>query len=78
MLTKQQESLLYRAEMHGDHWMTNKDQALLPGFHFCPEWDFMAICCDSPEWEACICEGYNGRVSVAKPDSDDGEGGASD
>lgn len=24
--------------------------------HFCPEWDFLEIDADSPEYEACICE----------------------
>lgn len=24
--------------------------------HFCPEWDFLEIYADSPEYEACICE----------------------
>ena len=23
--------------------------------HFCPEWDFLAIHEDSPEFEACLC-----------------------
>ena len=26
-----------------------------PGFHFCPDWDELPICDDSPEREACTC-----------------------
>lgn len=25
-------------------------------FHYCPDWDFMEIDADSPEYEACTCE----------------------
>lgn len=25
------------------------------GVHLCPEWDYMAIHDDSPEFEACLC-----------------------
>jgi hypothetical protein len=31
------------------------DMAKVPGFHFCPDWDFLAICDDAPEAEACTC-----------------------
>lgn len=34
---------------------TDEDKALLPGLHFCPEWDFQAICDSSPEIEGCTC-----------------------
>lgn len=27
-----------------------------PGIHFCPDWDYLPICMDSPEWEACDCD----------------------
>lgn len=26
-----------------------------PGIHFCPDWDFMPVCNDSPEKESCTC-----------------------
>lgn len=52
-LTKEQYLLLYRAEY--DEQLTDTEKAKLPGFHFCPDWDFMAICFDSPEAEACTC-----------------------
>ena len=29
---------------------------MMPNYrHFCPEWDFLEIDADSPEWEACLC-----------------------
>lgn len=31
------------------------DRGLLPGLHFCPEWDDMAIFDLSPEKGACLC-----------------------
>lgn len=41
--------------------LTYEDLALLPGFHFCPDWDRLPICEDSPEWETCTCEKENLR-----------------
>ena len=29
--------------------------AICPGIHFCPDWDGLPICEDSPEWDACTC-----------------------
>lgn len=34
---------------------TDEDSILLPGLHFCPDWDFAAICDDSAEHETCAC-----------------------
>lgn len=30
-----------------------------PTAHFCPDWDFLAICSESPEFFACLCEHYD-------------------
>lgn len=35
---------------------TKEQMKFVPGFHFCPDWDYMAICNDSPEKETCSCE----------------------
>jgi hypothetical protein len=32
-----------------------EDMPKVPGFHFCPDWDFLAICDDAPEAECCTC-----------------------
>jgi len=29
------------------------------GWHFCPEWDYLVITPDSPEFDACICSGLD-------------------
>lgn len=31
------------------------DRDLLPGLHFCPDWDYQAIFDFSPEKDACLC-----------------------
>lgn len=28
----------------------------VPGFHFCPDWDFLAICDGTPEAQCCRCD----------------------
>jgi len=30
-------------------------QEVEQGYHFCPDWDYMVICPDDPEYEACLC-----------------------
>lgn len=57
MLTGYQAGLLHRADRTGgDGGLTDKERAALPGFHFCPDWDFLPICEGSAEWDACTCE----------------------
>lgn len=54
-LTNAQKTVLEGAERTGVilfPWQ----HAVCPGLHFCPDWDGMAICFDSPEIEACTCE----------------------
>ena len=36
-----------------DAW--NEKIAKDPLAHFCPDWDFMLIFSDSPEFESCLC-----------------------
>ena len=36
---------------------------ICPGIHFCPDWDDMAVCIDSPEAESCTC----GRLDAVQP-----------
>lgn len=54
-LTAIQTAILERAEETGEAPFA-ADMRLVPGFHFCPCWDYLAICDDSPEIEACTCE----------------------
>lgn len=32
------------------------DDLICPGIHFCPDWDGLAVCADSPEAEGCTCD----------------------
>ena len=52
-LTQGQSMILFLADKMGE--APAGAQAICPGFHFCPDWDFLPICKDSPEWEACTC-----------------------
>lgn len=54
-LTKSQEMLLVRMDREDYPPLSDRELAELPGFHFCPDWDSLPICKDSPEWEACTC-----------------------
>jgi len=31
------------------------DDRICPGIHFCPDWDGLPVCADSPEAEGCSC-----------------------
>lgn len=53
-LTAEQKSILDGADKTGVilfPWQ----HAACPGLHFCPDWDGMAVCLDSPEIEGCTC-----------------------
>ena len=54
-LTKLQEALLRRADRSDVRLFSDAELAELPGFHFCPDWDFLPICDDSPEMDGCTC-----------------------
>lgn len=32
------------------------ERKTFPGLHFCPDWDFLAICDASPESKSCTCQ----------------------
>jgi hypothetical protein len=55
MLNKEQHKLLMKYDCSGEE-INQKDLKILPGFHYCPDWDFMAMCDDSPEIITCTCE----------------------
>ena len=33
-----------------------EDLKKVKGFHWCPDWDFLPICDDSPEADCCFCK----------------------
>ena len=53
-LTAEQRQILAHADKSGS--ISDADRKKLPGFHFCPDWDEMAICKGTPEWDACTCD----------------------
>ena len=53
MLTKSQKDLLMEIDRTGI--FTEEDKETLPGLHFCPEWDDLPVCDDSPESSGCTC-----------------------
>lgn len=56
-LSIMQIAILDRADKRGHILLGDEDTC--PGIHFCPDWDGMAVCADSPEAEGCHC----GRLS---------------
>lgn len=52
-LTKAQQDVLTHADRFGI--IRVGDDQICPEIHFCPDWDQMPICADSPEAEACTC-----------------------
>lgn len=52
-LTPEQKRVLADADDLGR--IFEPDKMVCPGIHFCPDWDYMPICDDSPEREACTC-----------------------
>lgn len=56
-LTNTQENVLRRLDLLPELEPSEVDRAICPGLHFCPDWDFLPICKDSPEWdEGCNCD----------------------
>lgn len=45
---------LHKVDSTGAIWPS--DREVLPGLHFCPDWDGLAICKLTPEWESCTCD----------------------
>ena len=54
-LTRSQEAILQRVNRPDYPPLSDLELAEVPGFHFCPDWDFLPICWDSPEAESCTC-----------------------
>jgi hypothetical protein len=54
MLTREQLSILARADVTEEPPSLD-DLRKVPGFHFCPDWDYLPICDDSPEADCCCC-----------------------
>lgn len=52
-LTGEQITLLHHIDTYG--FIPEDFRSVLPGVHFCPDWDGLPICDDSPEKEACTC-----------------------
>lgn len=57
-LTEEQYRVLNIADRTGK-CPTPTELKLVPGFHFCMDWDNLPICDDSPEKEACLCRVKN-------------------
>ncbi len=53
-LTQLQQDILHHADAFGVYDRTDSD--LLPGLHFCPDWEDMVIAKGTPEWDACTCQ----------------------
>lgn len=56
-LTRTQRAILLLADKSG--MIKQGDSEICPEIHFCPDWDELPICADSPEAEACTC----GRIA---------------
>ena len=54
-LTDEELLVLHKVETLGK--IEPMDREVLPGLHFCAEWDGLAIFNKTPEWELCICTG---------------------
>lgn len=54
-LDAQQERILNYCDRHGKE-PQSYEMYFLPGYHRCPDWDYLPICADSPEFEHCGCE----------------------
>ena len=53
MLTATQKYALHLIDIRNT--ITKEDRALLPGVHFCNDWDGLPVCDDSPEKSCCTC-----------------------
>jgi hypothetical protein len=53
-LTTEQGAILAYADRSGEA-PCGADMPKVPGFHFCPDWDYLPICDNSPEIDDCTC-----------------------
>lgn len=44
----------------------SSDDRVCPGIHFCPDWDFLPVCDDSPEKDGCTCGEVISRLRPGK------------
>ena len=54
-LTPLQHGILDRLDRDPAAFITDSDKRACPGIHFCPDWDELPVCFDSPEIEGCTC-----------------------
>ena len=55
-LTVKQAAILNKADKSGQS-PEPTELKKVRGFHFCPDWDYLPICNNSPEKEGCVCKG---------------------
>ena len=55
-LNKQQAALLRRMDRDDALPLKPNELQQVPGFHYCPDWDYLPICDDSPEKDVCTCK----------------------
>lgn len=53
-LTDEELRAIMRVDTTGQ--ICKDDAATLPGVHFCPDWDGLAIFNKTPEWDCCTCK----------------------
>lgn len=54
-MTQEQRELLDLLDRGERTRITDDDLAICPGLHWCPDWDFLPVCDDSPEKAGCNC-----------------------
>lgn len=65
-LSAEQRRVLERADKFG--LIYEGDDAICGGIHFCPDWDGMAVCADSPEADGCHCGRLRPKASTLSED----------
>lgn len=53
-MTQEQKQRLQSVDKSGVYHAEDLD--LLPGLHFCPDWDNLPVCDASPEKSGCTCD----------------------
>lgn len=66
-LSKEQITVLNRLDRDPDASITDADRAICPGLHWCHDWDYLAVCDDSPEKESCLCDGLDKEPNAVEP-----------
>lgn len=55
VLTYEQSQILRGIDAGLTNMANKRIKKIVPGVHWCPDWDYMPICDDSPEKEGCTC-----------------------